>query len=62
MTASVLLIDCPDESGLVHRVTGVLARAGLNIVSNHEFVDPTAKHFLHAHGVRRPGRVRTARR
>ena len=42
----LLLIDCPDEVGLVHKITGVLFRAGLSIVSNHEFVDPTARHFF----------------
>jgi formyltetrahydrofolate deformylase len=41
----LLLIDCPDEVGLVHRITGVLFRAGLSIVSNHEYVDPTLRHF-----------------
>jgi formyltetrahydrofolate deformylase len=42
----LLLIDCPDEVGLVHKITGVLFRAGLSIVSNHEFVDPVARHFF----------------
>jgi len=41
----LLLIDCPDEVGLVHKITGVLFRAGLSIVSNHEYVDPTFHHF-----------------
>lgn len=35
----ILLIDCPDETGLVHRITGVLCRHDCNIVSNSEFVD-----------------------
>jgi formyltetrahydrofolate deformylase len=38
-TTRLLLIDCPDEVGLVHRVTGVLFRAGFSVVSNHEYVD-----------------------
>ena len=42
----LLLIDCPDEVGLVHKITGVLFRAGLSIVSNHEYVDPTARYFF----------------
>jgi formyltetrahydrofolate deformylase len=46
MPAHILLIDCPDETGLVHRVTGVLYRHGCNIVSNHEFVDRDAGHFF----------------
>jgi len=42
----ILLIDCPDETGLVHRVTGVLYRHGCNIVGNSEFVDHSAGHFF----------------
>jgi len=40
------LIECPDEVGLVHRITGVLFLAGFSIVSNHEYVDPAARHFF----------------
>jgi formyltetrahydrofolate deformylase len=35
----ILIITCPDQPGLIHAVTGVLARRSLNIVENHEFVD-----------------------
>ena len=42
----LLLIDCPDEVGLVHRITGVLFRAGFSVVSNHEYVDPARRHFF----------------
>jgi formyltetrahydrofolate deformylase len=42
----ILLIDCADEKGLVHRITGVLLGHGLNIISNGEFVDPERKHFF----------------
>jgi len=45
-TARLLLIECPDEVGLVHRITGVLFRAGFSVVSNHEYVDPTRRHFF----------------
>jgi formyltetrahydrofolate deformylase len=45
MPAHLILIDCPDEMGLVHRVTGVLSRAGFNITSNHEFVDASERQF-----------------
>jgi formyltetrahydrofolate deformylase len=45
MPTHILLIDCPDETGLVHRISGVLYRHGCNIVSNHEFVDREAGHF-----------------
>ena len=46
MPARVLLIDCPDEVGLVHRITGVLAGAGCSITANHEFVDVAARQFF----------------
>lgn len=46
MANQVILIDCPDEKGLVYRITEVLYRHGLNIVNNQEFVDPTTKHFF----------------
>ncbi|MEO6528440.1 MAG: formyltetrahydrofolate deformylase [Gemmatimonadaceae bacterium] len=46
MTTQLLLIDCPDEVGLVHKITGVLFRAGFSIVSNHEYVDAGARHFF----------------
>ncbi len=39
----VLLIDCADQKGLVHNITGILYRQGLNIVENQEFVE-------HEHG------------
>jgi formyltetrahydrofolate deformylase len=42
----VLRIDCPDEPGLVHKITGVLYNAGYNILNNQEFVDSEAKHFF----------------
>jgi len=46
MTTHLLLIDCPDEKGLVYRITGELSRRDFNIISNHEFVDPAANHFF----------------
>ncbi len=46
MPSHLLLIDCPDVRGLVYRITGVLYHHGFNIVSNHEFVDPTTQHFF----------------
>lgn len=35
----ILLIDCPDQKGLVHHISGVLYRLGLNIIGNQEFVE-----------------------
>ena len=46
MNTHILLIDCPDETGLVYRVTGALYRHGYNIVSNSEFVDRASRHFF----------------
>ncbi len=42
----ILLIDCPDQKGLVHAITGILSDAGLNITQNDEFVDPETGHFF----------------
>jgi formyltetrahydrofolate deformylase len=42
----ILRIDCPDEPGLVHKITGVLYNADYNILNNQEFVDPEAKQFF----------------
>jgi formyltetrahydrofolate deformylase len=42
----ILSIDCPDEIGIVHKITGVLFRHGLNIVANGEFVDHQAGRFF----------------
>ncbi len=46
MPTHLLLINCPDERGLVYRITGVLFHHGFNIISNHEFVDPATQHFF----------------
>jgi len=46
MVEQVLHIDCPDQKGLVYRITEVLYKHGLNIVSNQEFVDVTTNHFV----------------
>ena len=45
-TTQILLIECPDQTGLVHRITGVLFHLGANVVSNHEFVDRATAHFF----------------
>lgn len=42
----LLLIDAPDEPGLIYRVTDVLYGNGCNIVRNQEFVDPETAHFF----------------
>lgn len=51
MSRITLLISCPDESGLIARITGVLHRHGGNIVENGEYVDPTHNRFFMRTGV-----------
>jgi len=46
MPQQLLLIECPDRKGLVHEVTGVLYRHGLNVTGNAEFVDRTNNKFF----------------
>jgi formyltetrahydrofolate deformylase len=41
----VLSVECADRPGLVHGITGVLFRHGVNVVGNHEFVDREARRF-----------------
>jgi len=42
----ILLVDCSDEKGLIHKITGVLYENGLNIISNSEFVKEESDHFF----------------
>ncbi|RZK20576.1 MAG: ACT domain-containing protein, partial [Hymenobacter sp.] len=44
--AHLLLIQCPDERGLIHKITGVLYRHGLNILRNSEFVERDGNVFF----------------
>ncbi len=46
MQTHVVLIDCPDRKGLVHKITGVFFRGGHNITRNAEFVDEPAERFF----------------
>lgn len=41
----ILLVDCEDEKGLIHKISGILYRNNFNIISNREFVDNETKHF-----------------
>lgn len=45
-THYILRIDCPDQKGLVHKITGVLYHHNLNVLRNDEFVDRTTGHFF----------------
>lgn len=42
----VILINCPDEKGLVYKVSEVLFKSNLNIVTNAEIVDHSTKSFF----------------
>lgn len=42
----ILLIDCPDEKGLVHKITGVLYHNDLNVIRTDEFVDREKGYFF----------------
>lgn len=42
----ILLIDCPDEKGLVNKISGIIYQFGLNMTATDEFVDPESKHFF----------------
>jgi formyltetrahydrofolate deformylase len=45
-SAQVLLVECADQRGLVHTITGVLLKHGVNVVGNQEFVDRGAERFF----------------
>lgn len=42
----ILLVDCTDEKGLIHKITGILFNQGLNIISNSEFVEEENHKFF----------------
>jgi formyltetrahydrofolate deformylase len=44
--SAVLLVECDDRPGLVHGITGVLFRRGVNVVGNQEFVDRGSRRFF----------------
>lgn len=46
MSNQIILIDCPDEKGLVYNITKVIYDYGLNIISNQEFVDVGSDYFF----------------
>jgi formyltetrahydrofolate deformylase len=46
MSSQVLLVECDDRRGLVHAITGVLLKHGLNVVGNQEFVERSSARFF----------------
>jgi formyltetrahydrofolate deformylase len=45
-SSHILLVDCEDEKGIVHKITGIISRCGLNIDDQAEFVEKTTNHFF----------------
>jgi formyltetrahydrofolate deformylase len=46
LLTQVLLVDCPDQRGLIHAITGVLVQHEANILANDEFVDWETERFF----------------
>jgi formyltetrahydrofolate deformylase len=46
MKSTILLIHCEDQPGLIYKITGVIFRQNLNIISNAEFVERAFNHFF----------------
>jgi formyltetrahydrofolate deformylase len=46
MNSTILLIACPDQPGLIYKVTQVIFKHNLNIISNGEFVERNFNHFF----------------
>jgi formyltetrahydrofolate deformylase len=46
MSTQVLLVECADRRGLVHAITGVLLKHGVNVVGNQEFVERSSAQFF----------------
>lgn len=42
----ILLINCPDESGLIFKVSKIVYGHNLNVISNGEFVERKFNHFF----------------
>jgi formyltetrahydrofolate deformylase len=42
----IIKINCTDEKGLIHRITGILYSRSLNVTQTSEFVDETANRFF----------------
>jgi len=42
----VLLVKCPDCTGLIYKITSALYQYNLNIITNDEYVDPVSNTFF----------------
>ncbi|MBK8442626.1 MAG: formyltetrahydrofolate deformylase [Sphingobacteriales bacterium] len=43
----IVRISCPDEKGLIYRISKVIFEEGYNIIENDEFVDEEKDHFFY---------------
>lgn len=46
MPTHILMVHCADESGLIYKITSVIYKHRLNIISNGEFVEKNFNHFF----------------
>ncbi|MDX2320156.1 MAG: formyltetrahydrofolate deformylase [Moritella sp.] len=46
MEKKILLTDCPDQKGLISKITNICYKHQLNIINNTEFVDNTHNRFF----------------
>lgn len=46
MPDRIILIECPDEKGLIYNITKVIYNHGLNVTANQEFVDQYSNTFF----------------
>ena len=46
MEKKILLADCPDQKGLISKITNIWYKHQLNIINNTEFVDNTHNRFF----------------
>jgi formyltetrahydrofolate deformylase len=46
MDSHIVMIDCTDEKGLVHKITGIFFHNNLNVINNQEFVQPESDRFI----------------
>ena len=46
MSSTILLIHCPDQPGLIYKITQVIFQRNLNVISNGEFVERNFNHFF----------------
>ena len=45
-TDHILTLSCPDKPGIIHAVTGLLARQNLNVLDLQQFSDPDSQNFF----------------